>query len=251
MLISHKIIKTGNFLELYTFQNPIIINEKKPISRQEKAITDGLSEKQKIEYREHSTNRALGKIRRLILGNMNNYEERPKFITLTFDPSKHAHPENLDYVNYEFKKFRQRLSYSTDRHLDYVTTIEQHENGNWHYHALFFNLPFMEYKQFETDIWQNGYTNMKAVNKTMGAFRYITKYLSKAFGNPALENRRRYFQTLSNQPEQIVEPARVMSVISSLDGQPPSFETVREVKNATTGELYQTITKKEYLLLRL
>jgi len=248
MLIDTKVIKTGHFFEVFQYKNPIIFNPLKPFKHKiEKTLSEGITDDEKNRLLKQSTNRALGKIRRLILGNMYTYDERPKFITLSFDPKKHD-SANIDYVTYEFKKFRQRLTYSTDKHLDYVATPEQHKSGLWHYHVLFFNMPFIPYEQFESEIWNNGGTNMRGVYRTLGTASYITKYLSKAFGNPALRNRKRYYQTLTLQPHLFQEPAQVRDIIAPLSGiEPYSIKTLTYGLPGAANEI-QEVTRSEYLL---
>lgn len=68
-----------------------------------------------------------------------------KFFTCTFKEEI----KDLERANKEFKKFIQRLNYfftDKEQFLEYVAVPElqlENDRGVWHYHVLFFNLPFI------------------------------------------------------------------------------------------------------------
>ena len=75
----------------------------------------------------------------------NGKKQSFKFFTCTFKEDI----KDLNIANKEFKKFIQRLNYfftDQEQFLEYVAVPElQNENnrGVWHYHVLFFNLPYI------------------------------------------------------------------------------------------------------------
>ena len=128
-----------------------------------------------------------------------------KFVTLTF----RADVKKLDEANRLFKKFIMRLNYhftgdEGEAFLKYVAVPElQMENSRyvWHYHVLFFNLPFLpvsgemvdklvEDKRLQADydkrdtlfyIWGNGSVDVCKVDfsDSYDVAAYVSKYIAK------------------------------------------------------------------------
>jgi hypothetical protein len=194
------------------------------------------------------------KVRRLILGNLFNHpNEFPKFVTLTFDQKKHPLSHDIDYVNYEFKKFRQRLQYNqgslcTHKNIDYIATPEKHADGiHWHYHILLLNMSFTRKEELEHHLWGNGFTNIQAIEKTPAVAHYITKYFTKSYADPSLKYKKRYFQALTNQPSLIIKPDEV-SYYTPFLSEDTCVNTHEEIIRNYLGEVLNVITKKDYLL---
>jgi len=200
-----------------------------------------------------SAARAKQKVKRLMLGNLyNDTSQLPKFLTLTFDPKKHQACNNIDYVNYQFKKFRQRLQYSQAvllplQQIEDIAVPAQQLNSNWHYHMFVLNLPFIHYKDFENKIWQYGGTNMKRVQRSPNVARYITKYFTKSYADNNLRGKKRYFHSLINEPAVIYEPQEVSRLLSPLIGVEPCSVYRHEIVSHA-GNLLNVVTKSEYLL---
>lgn len=197
--------KTGHFLQIYNFTNPVNFNIKHPYLAKhlDKQKYNNPSEKTPEQIKEQqlsSASRAKHKIRRLIYGNMYNYDELPKFVTLTFDPKRYSDLNDITVVNNHFKHFIQRLRYRTTKHISYIAIPERHESGNWHFHMLLFNMPYTHYLVFEKLIWKYGGTNMKVVKKTLGVTHYITKYVTKSFLDTSLRGKKRYHTALEYRP---------------------------------------------------
>lgn len=201
-----------------------------------------------------STSRARMKVRRLILGNLFNHPEQlPKFVTLTFDRAKHPLCHDIQYTNYEFKKFRQRLQHftgglSAHKHIDYIATPEKHLDGlHWHYHLVFMNMPFIHFQKFEKDIWGNGWTNMKALKRDASVANYITKYFTKSYADPTLRYHKRYFQALTHQPITITN-SHTVSQLLPLFTVDTRINSSQEVLISHDGNPLNVITKTDYLL---
>jgi len=200
-----------------------------------------------------STSRAKQQVRRLVLGNLyNDVSEIPKFITLTFDPKQHPDCKDIDYTNYQFKKFRQRLQYSWGGHLphkqiEYIAVPEQQQNGNWHYHTLFLNLPFITFKHFENVVWKYGGTNMKKIARNSSVTSYITKYFTKSYSDTKLRYKKRYFHSFSNEPEIYYEPQIVNELLTPLAVVEPIAVYQKDLVTPN-GQFINSVTKLDYLL---
>jgi hypothetical protein len=123
-----------------------------------------------------------------------------KFVTLTFN-------RELEYIktaNREFMLFIKRLNNTlfgagAGAVLKYICIPELQARGTWHFHVVFFNLPFIpvnmkkakEYSKKKRlrdkmqgfinleDIWKNGFVYINVIENETRAAAYITKYLTK------------------------------------------------------------------------
>lgn len=191
---NNKAIFTGNYREFYTYQNPYVFawKTKKKVSnpikpeKKEKSIED-------IEkYALSATFRAKSKIKRLIYGNQYVYPEKPTFLTLTFRDNV----TDIKLANRQFTNFVKRMSRRINKQLRYVAVHEFQKRGALHYHAIVFNLPYIEHKEI-AKIWRNGYIDIEIV-KNDGLPYYMTKYISKSFKDERCKGVKRYFYSLEN-----------------------------------------------------
>lgn len=97
------------------------------------------------------------------------------------------------------------MSYMMGKKLEYIAVPEIQEKRKqkygkavWHFHMLTMNQPYYA-KNVIQEVWGNGYTDPKKVNRVIGTTNYLTKYLSKAYGDKQLKNRKRYYNALSHQ----------------------------------------------------
>lgn len=107
--------------------------------------------------------------------------QRPKFWTLTFAENV----QNVKEANKEFTDFNKRLSYhlyGLNRNvLKYVCIPEFQKRGAIHFHVLYFNLPYVDQKEF-SKIWDNGFVfveSVKDTDKIENFAKYVCKYISK------------------------------------------------------------------------
>lgn len=234
--------KTGVFYELYTYKTPIIFGSSKLVPRQ-KPPNNLPTEKNDLDrsiYIQKASYRAKQNLRRLTMGNMYSSPERLKFLTLTF----HENLQDYDKAHYEWQKFRQRLSTYAHKKIEYIIVHEKQKRGAIHYHAILFNMPYIEQPTIQK-MWGN-FVSIKQVNKTMGTFYYVTKYLTKSFEDKNLKGRKRYFQNLPHQPYRTADPQELDLLLSPLSCITPLNISKFDVLNAN-GDTMQQITKKEYV----
>ncbi len=103
----------------------------------------------------------------------------PKFLTLTFK-------ENItdsSTANLEFTNFNKRLSYhlyKTNKNvLKYICIPEFQKRGAIHFHVLYFNMPYVDFKEIE-NIWGNGFIFIESVKDNIEDYaKYVAKYINK------------------------------------------------------------------------
>lgn len=110
---------------------------------------------------------------------------RPKFITLTFqdvNESWRAEKAIQKFLN-AMRTWAKRQGVEL---LAYFWTGEVQERGALHYHILVLGLPFIRKEQIAA-WWKFGFVDVRAVDDTGRAFKYLAKYLwkwGKSAGEP-------------------------------------------------------------------
>ncbi len=112
--------------------------------------------------RSFSISRARLRIRRLIAANSGQYQCKDLFITFTFAENI----TSLKEANLCWTAFIKRLKYHLGFNPAYVAVVEFQKRGAVHYHAVFFNIPFIEnIKDKWAEIWSHGFISIKSVKK--------------------------------------------------------------------------------------
>lgn len=104
-----------------------------------------------------SVRRSFARLRDLI--NCNALQpENVLFVTMTYDPSRLRSPLTLRKVSDDMRNSFKRLRHDGYQ-FEYLYTVEQQGNGNWHCHTLFFfpyPAPYFEQDYLDW-VWQAGF----------------------------------------------------------------------------------------------
>ncbi len=139
--------------------------------------------------RPFSISRARKHIRRLIACNSGEYPAyTDKFVTFTFAENV----TGLKEANEMWRKFMMRLNYHIGHSLKYVSVVEFQKRGAVHYHAVFFNLPFVDNDEL-AKIWSHGFIKINAIKHIRSIGAYVSKYLQKGVVDARLFNEKCYF----------------------------------------------------------
>lgn len=209
-----KVIISGNIIEFYHFEKPQKLNRPKAEQKENKVpVSDWVlegrmpgkgdawepEEHDLIQTRFQNARRAKNNVRRLINSNVYQYDDKkgrkilPKFITLTFADNI----QEVEQANKYFTTFLQSLNRSIFGRgkgfkLKYLVVMEFQKRGAIHYHAIFFNLPYIKAGVL-ADIWGNGFIQVKQINNVDNVGAYISKYLTKDYDDDRLDGKKRYF----------------------------------------------------------
>lgn len=210
-----KVIVAGNVVEVYSFEQGFYYDE--PDYQIEPVKGDGVKKRDVDVSSMYRTRRTL---RRLIDANSGAYFESGKvipdrFVTLTFKENV----QDLTRANREWNRFVDRFNrkFYTRGYLKYVGVPEFQKRGAVHYHALFFNMPFLQeaHKKIWAS-WGHGFVFREDVKKG-SVTRYMSKYIEKGFADPRLKNRRRYLAARGlKRPQQIRFKNDVESFVEEL-----------------------------------
>ena len=179
----YKAVISGNMKEEYHFER--LIHYGASLSRHKRTG----KRKSKVR-RSFSISRARLHIRRLISSNSGQYGCKDLFITFTFAENI----VSLKEANACWTAFIKRLKYHLDFNPAYVAVVEFQRRGAVHYHAVFFNIPFIEnIKESWAEIWSHGFISIKSVQKINSIGAYLSKYLQKGVVDARLFNEKCYF----------------------------------------------------------
>lgn len=162
------------------------------------------------EERWHSSNRrAKQRVMDLVACNADKWEDYDggkqytKFVTLTFR-NDDMFTRDLEWCNNEVSKYMKKICYNlydrvvyegTKREkivglnknvLKYISVPELQERGVWHFHIVFFNMPYVKHSKL-LKWWggsKKGSVNIKAIKeKSEGMVsRYVVKYMTSGMG---------------------------------------------------------------------
>jgi len=178
MIIPHraytkKAVLSGNIIQVYEYDNPVLIGIK---ARNKKGRSSkAKDEESKKNYKRQSYYRARSKITRLINANHNRYPGyRSKFVTFTFRDNI----TDLKYAWKEWDRFLKRLRRYVGYTLHYVVVVEFQKRGAVHFHAIFFDLPYVSVHTL-AGIWHDGFIKINAIDNISNVGSYVAKYMSK------------------------------------------------------------------------
>lgn len=228
-----KVIKSGNVLEVYEYQNPI----KKGYSggKGGRKKSSDVAKEEKEENREKVLNRARRDLRRIVNSNVVEYS---KFLTLTFAENI----QDIAWANNEFKKFIKRVNYYLGFKVAYSGVIEFQKRGAVHYHVIFYNTPRKLKLNDLRAIWRHGHIKLNIIRDVDNVGAYVCKYMTKCEDEKKLRGKKMYFNSRGlEKPQEIKESALVKAICGSLDGQTPKYS------NTFVNE-YNSIDYKQYII---
>jgi len=237
-LVKTKYVISGDIIECYEYEKGYLkgyANSKNiPVGRKKGVKSD-----------DYDDNRAtvLSRAKKTLRRKINANKDLNKFVTLTFADDV----DDLDYCNYEFKKFIERLKYwckGKELELKYVVVVEFMKNGRVHYHMLC-NLPYIRAKRLE-EIWGNGFIKINRIDRVDNVGSYVCKYMQKDLSDKRLEGRKCYFTSRNlEEPIELTKKEEVEVVAATLlRSREPVYRC--EFENEYTGP----IVYKQYNLNR-
>jgi len=203
-------IKYGDYLDVRTYHNVKITHNGK--DRNNFRRCEG-------NKRCDSLSRARQQIYRVIHGNCFRHGKfLPVFTTYTFEEQ---HTE-IDTANALFSMFRRRLERYIGHKLQYLCVPEiqkerekKERKGVWHFHVVWFNLPFIDYQTHE-NIWGNGWSQIDLVRSIRDVGAYVAKYLSKDIYEKRLFGKPTYYTSHNLlRPQEFFEKLEVDNILAS------------------------------------
>lgn len=219
--IKQKAVVSGNIVEIYTYEKGYCKGYEQ-LGNSSAGRKKGERSEDYQENREKVLKRASRDLRRLINANVWCYGDcTPKFATFTFADNV----IDLEQANNEWQKFIKRLNYrvfgSKRSVAKYSVVVEFQRRGAVHYHAVFYNLPFINSNELAS-VWGNGFVKINKIDNVDNIGAYVTKYMTKESKDPRLSGKKSYFSSRGLlKPVEITDEKEVSRVWAEL---PPSSE---------------------------
>ena len=256
--VTHKIIRSGDVLEIYEYSEGYIkgytLTENEINNRKINNRTRTESNSDDTDSRERSLKRAKRDLRRLINANHGQYGDQftSKFLTLTFKENI----QDIKQANYEFTKFIKRLNYhcfgTKKANIKYTCVIEFQERGAIHYHVIIYNMPYVKSNVIE-EVWGNGFIKINKIDDVDNVGAYVSEYLGQAekgqgkdVADDRLQGKKSYFSSKGLfKPIEITDKKVVEQVAAAL---PEDFLTYSATYD---NEHLGNITYKQYNLKKM
>ncbi len=177
-----KVVMTDRKLRYYYFPKHIRVGKHEKRTRR-KNNSENI---RKTEYVERSIYRARNTICLLA---ENNFDYKSKFLTLTFRDTKKFDIKSIKECDKKFRIFIKKLR-SEYPNIIYLMVREFQERGAVHYHILI-TLPYV-YNDYLAEMWGHGIIFIEPVTDVFGMGVYLSKYLSKAFGDKRFKGCKTY-----------------------------------------------------------
>jgi len=192
---NYRLIKTGNIIETYEYETAYYYNMGKSANNDSVQEEDTATTK-----RTDNIARARRKIKRLINSNTFVYGYRPIFVTYTFA----SNVTSMREANAVFKAHHDRLRKRiVGRSLRYVAVPELQKRGAIHYHAVYFDLPYIaRIKDIFAESWGQGFVQIKAIDHVRNVGAYIAKYFGKQWDRHRVKSSKSFYSAVNlYQPE--------------------------------------------------
>lgn len=211
-----RVIKTGNRIEIYTYERPIklhVKNHKRKVTKTPQLMTP-----RDQEYRNRRAHRANNTIRRLANG---NFSIGAKFLTLTFNNDQDFDISSIRECNKRHSIFIKKLQ-KIYPDMKYISVLEFQKRGAVHYHILN-NLPFID-KEEITALWGHGFIDIREIKDTDSIGGYIAKYMVKNCTDPRFADHRTYFASKNLERPEVIYGFKTKEYIEQLLNVKPVFQ---------------------------
>lgn len=234
---------TGNYEKITLSGQIIEVTTYEKLNTKGGGIREGDGEHKDNNYKQ-TQRRRRNKIRQLIT---TNFDCHSKFVTLTFDNSRDFDIKDVKQCNAAYKLFILRLKYKFPE-LKYLAVLEfqdKNDRGAVHYHMIC-NLPYISKKEL-SEIWDNGFLKINAIDKVDNVGAYVIKYMNKDIDDDRLQGLKAYncSQGLTQPYELKSWDARISDdelrkqLYALMNEMPPSYATTYESDNAGKIEYKQ------------
>jgi len=191
----------GHIIRLYKYNDLQVCQKGKTCEGRKKR--EDRTEEDKQEDRKRNLWRARNALIDTINANADRpWGERPKFFTMSFKEDIF----DLKQANKEFNKFIKRIEYHIKRKVHY-TVIARFQDGKRpggkvggrdgviHYHALFYDLPFVPHEKLTT-IWGRGFVWINAIDDVDNVGVYMVEgYMGKEMDDERLNGQKHYWSS--------------------------------------------------------
>jgi len=254
-----KLIRSGDLIEVYNYEQAIRINHKRKRRQNKKRpkvpeVKESEEEKENKEHNRFKRNEfSFRRTRANIVRLVNSNPDLKVFITLTFDDKKSSDGSFTDITkcNLIFSNFIKRLKrqYPDLLYLavpefqgDYYfrSKIKKEHGGNIHYHVLS-NLSYIDSKKLEK-IWSYGFIKINNIRHVSRVGLYVAKYIAKELFDGRLAGKKKVFCSRQLIKPEVLIGAKAREYFNSLKS-PPELLLDKHYHSDYVGEVRYRLFK--------
>jgi len=139
---------------------------------------------------DYASTRTKSKIIQIVEANHTTHAKGRKtvFATVTFKKQY----TDRKITDKKHRYFIERLTKYLGEKPRYISVPEQLPTKAWHYHIVFFQLPYIPYQTFEKKLWRYGFTNIQLAKNVRKITAYVGKYITKDMVKNHPKGKKRY-----------------------------------------------------------
>lgn len=188
--------------------------------------------------RRDNIKRAQRKVKRLINANAFVYGHPPIFVTYTFAQNITKLLEANRTLKAHHENLRLRI---VGRNVRAVVVPELQKRGAIHYHAIYFDLPFIpKIKEVFEKSWGAGFVQVKKVTHVRNIGAYVSKYFSKQWHLHRSSGSKSYFSSMNLFQPEVFHGDKALDIINACD------TLVAEHEEQFFSEKYGTIKYTQF-----
>jgi len=196
-----KLIRYGEFVEIYEYERPVVYNGRKRKSTQNTLGMQDISvcredierqKEQKTARRKANIRNSVLAFKRLVLANLGR-DSKPLFVSLTYA----GITSEIGQGRADFNAFAKNLRNRFGTQIRYICVPEWQKRGAIHFHALIWGLPLglvasERSTRLVASLWGKGFVDLKETDGHAKIASYLSKYMAKAFLDERLINKKTY-----------------------------------------------------------
>jgi len=188
-----RLVISGDYFELTEYEKPYFYNF--PPAADGGGLHSLRSDKKQLR-RDDSVWRSRQRIIRLVNSNENKYGQKMKFITYTFKNNVTDLKEARIWWELYIRKVRKQFGSIKYLGVAEIQKKRYEKTGYkvWHFHVLFFNLPFTYgAKDLHANWWGEGFVKIITIDHVKNVGLYVSKYLRKDLQEKDLWGEKSFF----------------------------------------------------------
>jgi len=209
-----RLVIMGKHFELTIYEKPFFYNFPPTGERRQHSLRSD-----KTQRRGDSVWRSRQRIIRLVNANENQYGERMKFITYTFKNDVTNLKEARVWWEMYVRKLRVRFGSLCYLGVAEIQKKRYEKTGKkvWHFHVLFFNLPFMYgARDLHAQLWEQGFIKIITIDHVKNIGLYVSKYLRKDLQERELCGEKSFFTSKNlKKPQQFRRFKRIGEILQN------------------------------------
>ncbi len=227
-LIRQKVIISGDMVEYYQYQEPIVCSGPKKHGKS--------SNYRKEQWAVKNKKNAFHRLLRLVAANFGDANGR--FITLTYAENF----QDVEAANRHFNTFIKRLRKEYGSEFRYVVTIEFQKRGAVHYHMLT-DMPYIKDTELRR-IWGHGFVKVKEVKNSKHAAVYVGKYMGKGTVDKRLTGKKNFWASRNMTYPKVLTNEEAAAYMASLE----NTDKEKYTEKAYPSDYYGEIQYVKYFL---